>query len=175
MKNIAVSTYLLSVMDCISVGDFVPVATTPDICSMVEIYNAEYNEKPETYIRPVCQGSYVTLSRYTLESEADDTIETDYMQTVNMLDDEEIEQWESDNFGAVVFSDSGGRVELCKSEWFHTDKDLKPTTKMGQKLLHFAACDCECETEICLTFTTSKQVRKLRNFLNDYLENHGTY
>lgn len=108
-------------------------------------------------------------SKQNLPAE-DNTIEAEYMQTVNMATDEEIQNWESENKGRVIFGDMGGRIELQDAEWWSTDDNLKPTMPTGQHFLRVAACDDVCDTEICLTFTSRDEVRKLRDYLNNYLE-----
>lgn len=173
MENIEVNNYLKSAFDSLTIGEVLPVRLTnkltlPDIRSIVDQYNIG-KENTNSFIRLTERGQVVDLIRGYQKEEAD-IIETDYMKTVNMQTDEEIEQWESENFGCVVIDDMGRRMELQDAEWWSTDKNLKPTVPTGQHFLSIAACDDTCETELLLTFTEKDRVRKLRNFLNDYLE-----
>lgn len=93
----------------------------------------------------------------------------EFMQTVGM-ESQDIERWESEKLGTAIISDNGGRIELTKEEWYYTDKEMNPTVPSGENFLRIAACDELCETELCLTFTSKEDVRKLRNYLNEYLE-----
>lgn len=93
----------------------------------------------------------------------------EFMQTVAM-EPKDIELWESEKPGIAIIADDGGRIELTKEEWYYADKEMNPTVPSGENFLRIAACDEVCETELCLTFTSKEDVRKLRNYLNNYLE-----
>lgn len=102
----------------------------------------------------------------------DDEIETDYMQTVNMGTDEEIEEWESDNNGCVVIDDIGRRMELRKLEWHRRVEGTNEFIPTKIYFLNVAVCDDACESEVLLTFSSIRDIRKLRDYLNNYLENN---
>lgn len=105
-------------------------------------------------------------------TDASDLINAEYMQTVNMESDEEIEQWEINNSGCVVFDDMGRRMELHKLEWLHRVEETNELIPADDEFLHVAVCDDTCETEVLLTFSSTGDIRKLRDYLNNYLENN---
>lgn len=96
----------------------------------------------------------------------------EYMQTVNMKSDEEIEQWENDNSGCVVFDNMGRRMELHKPKWLREVEETNELIHIGDKFLNVAVCDDAYETEVLLAFSSMDGIRKLRDYLNNYLENN---
>lgn len=105
-------------------------------------------------------------------TDTSDLINAEYMQTVNMESDEEIEQWENDNSGCVVFDDMGRRMELHKLEWLRRVEETNELIPTDDEFLHVAVCDDTCEAEVLLTFSSMGDIRKLRDYLNNYLENN---
>lgn len=104
--------------------------------------------------------------------EVSELIESDYMQTVNMESDEDINQWENEKSGCVVFDDIGRRMELHKAEWYHQVEEKNELIPTGDEFLSVAVCDDACESEVLLTFSSKDDIRKLRDYLNNYLENN---
>lgn len=87
-----------------------------------------------------------------------------HMQTVNMESVEEIQDWERDCEGLVIQSDSGGVLELSRIE------RICKANSCREYFLNVAACDDEYETGLCLAFSSKNEVRRLRDYLNTYLE-----
>lgn len=104
--------------------------------------------------------------------EVSELIESDYMQTVNMESDKDINQWENEKSGCVVFDDIGRRMELHKAEWYHQVEGKNELIPTGDEFLSVAVCDDACESEVLLTISSKDDIRKLRDYLNNYLENN---
>lgn len=117
-------------------------------------------------------GLFNESDEKSTDVDVSDLINSDYMQTINMESDEEIEQWENDNSGCVVFDDMERRMELYKLEWLHGVEETNELIPTDNEFLNVAVCDDVCEAEVLLTFSSMGDIRKLRDYLNNYLENN---
>lgn len=95
--------------------------------------------------------------------------ELEYIQTLNMCT-EEVKEWEKDNMGVAVTTDEDGVLELLKTEWYSTDENSELIPESGRPVLCVAMYDGNSEEELCTFLSNRADIRRLRDFLNDYLE-----
>lgn len=93
----------------------------------------------------------------------------EYIQTLNMCT-EEVKEWEKDNMGISVPTDKDGVFEMQKTEWYSTDANLKMIPGTGRPALYIAMYDGNSEDELHTMLSDRADIRRLRDFLNDYLE-----
>lgn len=95
--------------------------------------------------------------------------ELEYIQTLDMtLEERKI--WEKENMGVAVSTDTDGVIELHKTAWFSTDENLKMISRTGRPALFIALYDSNSEDEIHTLLSDQNIIRRLRDYLNDYLE-----
>lgn len=82
----------------------------------------------------------------------------------------EREKWERENEACVTSGDNGGILEFIKSCYYSTDDNGNKIAGSETPVLAIAGCDDMGENEIYFTVSSKEDVRKLRNYLNTYLE-----
>lgn len=96
-------------------------------------------------------------------------ITLEYICTSNMNPDE-VKEWEKAHKGCAMEGNNGGILEFQKSELYSTDENGRKILGSESETLWVAMCDEVYEEEIGLLFSNKESVRKLRDFLNRYLE-----
>ena len=102
-----------------------------------------------------------------MESEA----KLEFVSTFDM-NFKEREIWEEENCACVTESDSCGIFEFQKSHYYSTDENGNKVPGSETPTLSVAVCDDMGEDEIYLTISSKSEIRKLRDYLNNYLENN---
>lgn len=98
--------------------------------------------------------------------------ELEYIQTLDMCT-VEVREWEKDNMG-VSIPTTAGVLEMQKTEWYSTDVNLKMIPSTGRPALYIAMFDSDSEDELYAILANRKDIRHLRDYLNNYLENNFT-
>lgn len=93
----------------------------------------------------------------------------EYIVTAEM-DLNERERWEVKNSASVTDGDNGGLLELQRSYYYSTDDNGNKIPGSEIPTLSIAMCDDMGEEEICFTVSSKDAIRKLRDYLNNYLE-----
>lgn len=99
--------------------------------------------------------------------------ELEYIQTLDMSDEEK-KEWEVDSTGIAITTDTSGVMEMYKTEWFDTDKESNIISGTEKPTLAIALYDPQLEREIWTAISDRDSLRRLRDYLNDYLEIHST-
>lgn len=84
----------------------------------------------------------------------------------------EKEIWENKNGASAIAGDSGGILEFQKSHYYSTDENGNKVPGSETPTLSVAVCDDMGENEIYFTVSSKDEVRKLRDYLNNYLEDN---
>ncbi len=95
--------------------------------------------------------------------------ELEYIQTLDMST-QEVKEWEKDNMGVSIPTDTDGVLEMQKTEWYSTDANLKMMPSTGRPVLYIAMYDGNSEEELYAMLSERADIRRLRDFLNNYLE-----
>lgn len=109
-----------------------------------------------------------TLSTSELDSEQRER-NLEYVATADMNFPER-EKWEAENGACVTEGDNGGIMEFRKSCYYSTDDNGDKVPDSETPTLAIAVCDDMCEKEIYITISSKAEIRKLRDYLNNYLE-----
>lgn len=96
----------------------------------------------------------------------------EYICTEEMETMKEVEEWENKNKGKVIYSDGGGIIELQKTCLYSIDDEGKKEEGTEKNALGISVLDNCSEDEIMLLFSSREEVRNLRDYLNNYLENN---
>lgn len=97
--------------------------------------------------------------------------ELEYIATIDM-NFKEKEVWENENCASAIGGDNGEVLEFKKSHYYSTDENGNKVLGSETSTLAIAACDDMGEDEIYITVSSKDEVRKLRDYLNNYLENN---
>lgn len=97
--------------------------------------------------------------------------ELEYIQTLDMCT-QEVGEWEKDNMGVSIPTDTNGVLEMKKTEWYSTDANLRIIPGTGRPALYIAMLDGNSEEELYTMISDRADIRRLRDFLNNYLEIH---
>lgn len=95
----------------------------------------------------------------------------EYVQTIDMSYDE-CESWCKKNKACILDGDSGGRIEMQKSYSYSTDGGGNKIIGSEIPLLFVSMCDEDAETEFAFSVSDKDDIRKLRDYLNNYLEDN---
>ncbi|MDB8904245.1 hypothetical protein [Parabacteroides merdae] len=95
----------------------------------------------------------------------------EFIQTADMTESERIE-WENKARAVALHADNGGILEMQKSCLYSVDKNGYRIPETESDTLFVAVCDDMGEDEICFTVSSKDEVRKLRDYLNKYLEDN---
>lgn len=93
----------------------------------------------------------------------------EYVQTIDMSYDE-CESWCEKNKACTLDGDSGGKIEIQKSYYYSTDKNGNKIIGSETPILFVSMCDEDAETEFAFSVSDKNNIRKLRDYLNNYLE-----
>ena len=94
-----------------------------------------------------------------------------FIQTEDMTLNE-FKEWEGKYKTVSVNSDDGAIIEMQKSYVYGIDKKGHKSINHESTALFIAACDNICEKEVTLVLSSKEDVRKLRDYLNRYLEDN---
>ncbi len=108
-----------------------------------------------------------TLSTSTSDN-ADGEMKLEYIATADM-DLKERCQWEEENCASVTDGDNGGLLELQRT-YYSTDDNGNKIPGSETPTLSIAMCDDTGEDEVYFTVSSKDAIRKLRDYLNNYLE-----
>ena len=95
----------------------------------------------------------------------------EYVQTIDMSYDE-CESWCKKNKACTLDGDSGGKIEIQKSYSYSTDENGNKIIGSETPLLFVSMCDEDAETEFAFSVSDKDDIRKLRDYLNNYLEDN---
>lgn len=94
-----------------------------------------------------------------------------FIQTEDMTLNE-VKEWEGKYKTVSVNSDDGAIIEMQKSYVYGIDKKGHKSINHESTALFIAACYNVCEKEVTLVLSSKEDVRKLRDYLNRYLEDN---
>nr|DAN18508.1 MAG TPA: Protein of unknown function (DUF3140) [Bacteriophage sp.] len=95
----------------------------------------------------------------------------EFIQTVDMTAGE-LAKWENQSKAVAFHADNGSIIEMQKSCLFSVDKNGCKIPGTESDTLFVAVCDDMGEDEICFTVSSKDEARKLRDYLNKYLEDN---
>lgn len=95
----------------------------------------------------------------------------EFIQTVDMTAGE-LAKWEQKVKAVAFHADNGGIIEMQKSCLYSVDKNGCRIPGTESDTLFVAVCDDMGEDEICFTVSSKDEIRKLRDYLNKYLEDN---
>lgn len=95
----------------------------------------------------------------------------EFIQTADMTEEERAE-WENKAKAVALHADNGSILEMQKSCLYSVDKNGCRIPGSELDTLSVAVCDDMGEDEMCFTVSSKNEARKLRDYLNNYLENN---
>ena len=95
----------------------------------------------------------------------------EFIQTADMTESERIE-WENKVRAVALHADNGGILEMQKSCLYSVNKNGCRIPGTESDTLFVAVCDDMGEEEISFTVSSKDEIRKLRDYLNKYLEDN---
>lgn len=98
-------------------------------------------------------------------------INFEFIQTADMTVSERLE-WENKTKAVALHADNGGIIEIQKSCLYSVDKSHCKISGTETDTLFVAVCDDMGEDEICFTVSSKEDVRRFRDYLNNYLEDN---
>lgn len=94
-----------------------------------------------------------------------------FIQTEDMTL-KEVKEWEGKYKTVSVNSDDGAIIEMQKSYVYGTDEKGHKSINPENTALFIAVCDNICEKEVGIVLSSKKDVIKLRDYINRYLEDN---
>lgn len=99
-----------------------------------------------------------------------ETNNLEYIATADM-NQKQIEEWEKDNNAIAIVLDNGERLEFFPTHLYSPDKNGRPLPGTQIPALTISLCNDDLTEEISgILIRRDDDLRRLRNFLNDYLE-----
>lgn len=95
----------------------------------------------------------------------------EFVRTADMTVDERVE-WEKASKAVASHADDGGIIEMKKSCLYFVDKNGCKIPGTETDTLFVAVCDDMGEEEISFVVSDKEEIRKLRDYLNNYLEDN---
>lgn len=134
-------------------------------------YLSVTDNKKET-ILPWCEA--VKLKNYLNETTptfVDDSEHVyEYVKTVDMNLDEQ-EKWEEEG-GCVISGSNEGVLELSKSYFYDVDENWDEIPGTRKPCIHIAMLEDDSNSEAFVNILDKNKIRKLRDYLNNYLEDN---
>lgn len=100
-------------------------------------------------------------------------VNLDYIHTYDMSM-EEIERWEKGHDSIALIGASGETIELWPSYSYIVDENHKPIPGTEKPVLSISACTEDAEEEFMFSMSDKDRIKRLRDYLNDYLEGRIT-
>lgn len=135
-------------------------------------YLSVTDNKKET-ILPWCEA--VKLKNYLNETTptfVDDSEHVyEYVKTVDMSFEEQ-EEWEKEEKGCAFYGINEGVIEFSKSYSYPVDNNMNRIPGAEIPDLFIAVKDDFSDSEVCIILSSKNDIRKLRDYLNNYLEDN---
>lgn len=95
----------------------------------------------------------------------------EYVKTVDMSIEEQ-EEWEKEEKGCTLYGVNEGVIEFSKSYSYPVDKNMDRIPGAETPDLFIAVKDDFSDSEVCIILSSKNNIRKLRDYLNNYLEDN---
>ncbi len=95
----------------------------------------------------------------------------EYIKTLNMSIDEQ-EKWEKEEKGCAFYGVNEGVIEFSKSYSYPVDNNMNRIPGAETPDLFIAVKDDFSDSEVCIILYSKDKIRKLRDYLNNYLEDN---
>ena len=101
-------------------------------------------------------------------------VNLDYIHTYDMSV-EEIERWEKAHNSIAMIGEFGETIEICPSYSYSVDENHKPIAGTEKQVLVISSCTEDAEEEFMFSMSDKDRIKRLRDYLNDYLEGRITH
>jgi hypothetical protein len=101
-------------------------------------------------------------------------VNLDYIHTYDMSM-EEIERWEKEHDSIALIGASGETIELWPSYSYIVDENHKSIAGTEKPVLVISVCTEDAEEEFMFSMSDKDRIKRLRDYLNDYLEGRITH
>nr|DAH62155.1 MAG TPA: Translation initiation factor IF-2, N-terminal region [Caudoviricetes sp.] len=95
----------------------------------------------------------------------------EYIKTLDMSIEEQ-EKWEKEEKGCALYGVNEGVIEFSKSYSYPVDKNMNRIPGAEIPDLFIAVKDDFSDSEVCIILSSKNDIRKLRDYLNNYLEDN---